>query len=54
MLTKHQGNKFVFPEIGKFRISFVGSVGSVYPALPPEIPVPVSEHTIFSLSLSYE
>ena len=50
MLIKYQGHRFVFLEVGKFRVSFVGSIGSVYPALPPEIPVPMCAHTtVFSV-----
>lgn len=45
MLTRHQGNRFVFLEVGQFKISFVGSIGSVCPTLAPEIPVPMSEHS---------
>lgn len=51
MLTKHQGNRFVCLEVGKFSISFVGSIGSVYPTLATEIPVPMSERFFLCPSL---
>lgn len=51
MLIKHQGNRFVFLQVIKFRIRFVGNIGSVYPTFLPNIPLPVSEHTIFTVFL---